>query len=68
MRTTTEELCSGLPSCFKEMIDYAKSLSFQQEPNYDAMRQMITSSAKRDDIELVYAWEDEDYYDNLEEE
>ena len=44
MSTTTEELCTGLPACFKEMIDYAKSLSFQQEPNYDALPQMLKSN------------------------
>ena len=44
MSTTTGELCTGLPVCFKEMIDYAKSLSFQQEPNYDTLRRMLKSN------------------------
>ena len=65
MSTTTDELCIGLPSCFKELINYAKSLSFQEEPDYNAMRRMIVNSAKKDSIEMVLAWEDEDYYDNL---
>jgi serine/threonine protein kinase len=60
MSTTTEDLCTGLPTCFKSVIDYAKSLSFQEKPNYDLMRQMIVKSAKKDDIEIVLAWEDEE--------
>lgn len=68
MSTTTEELCAGLPICFKELIDYAKSLSFQQRPDYDLMRRMIVESALNDDIELILAWEDEDYLDSEEEE
>jgi serine/threonine protein kinase len=64
MSTSTESLCSGLPSCFKEMIDYAKSLSFQQKPDYELINNMIRDSSKKDDIELVLAWEEEDYYDN----
>ena len=66
MSTTTDELCSGLPVCFKELINYAKGLSFQEEPNYNMMRKMIMNSSKKDDIDLVLAWEDEDYYKDKE--
>lgn len=64
--TTVDDLCSGLPACFGELIAYAKSLSFQQRPDYDSMRRMILSSAKKDQIELVLAWEDPAYYDEIE--
>lgn len=64
--TTTDELCAGLPSCFKNLIDYAKSLSFQQKPDYDLMRTMIYDSARKDDIEIILVWEDDmDYYNDI---
>jgi serine/threonine protein kinase len=59
MSTTTEELCTGLPSCFKELIDYAKALKFEEEPDYDRMRSMIKRSARDDEIELILAWDGE---------
>lgn len=57
MTTTTEELCLGLPSCFKEIIDYSKSLKFDEKPDYDRMRNMILKSAEAHDIDLILAWE-----------
>ena len=56
MSTTTEDLCSGLPACFKSLIDYAKSLKFDEEPDYDRMRQMIRTSAEDDSIDITLAW------------
>jgi serine/threonine protein kinase len=57
MSTTTEDLCTGLPPCFKTLIDYAKALSFHQAPNYDLMRQTILKSAKEDSIDIILAWD-----------
>ena len=59
MSTATEDLCAGLPGCFKELIDYSKALKFEEEPDYDRMRSMIKRSARDDDIDLILAWEGE---------
>ena len=59
MSTTTEKLCQGLPPCFKQLIDYSKSLSFQQKPDYEHMKQLIINTAKEENIDLILAWENE---------
>jgi serine/threonine protein kinase len=33
-KTTLDELCLGLPPCFKEYINYCKNLQFEEIPNY----------------------------------
>lgn len=41
MRIPPEELCAGLPRCFEEMLRYAMSLEFGQDPNYSYLRSMF---------------------------
>lgn len=57
MSTSTEKLCFGLPECFREIIDYAKSLSFQEKPDYELMKNIIIQSAQTNNIELCLAWD-----------
>lgn len=35
--TSSEELCEGLPTLFKKMLDYAYSLEFEEKPDYSYM-------------------------------
>ena len=35
--TTSEEICEGLPTLFKKMLDYAYSLEFEEKPDYSYM-------------------------------
>lgn len=35
MRTSLKELCSGLHQDFYHLLDYARGLKFDQEPDYD---------------------------------
>lgn len=34
-KTTTAELCAGLPDEFRNFLDYARHLSFDAEPDYE---------------------------------
>lgn len=37
INTTSDELCEGLPTLFKKILDYAYSLEFEDKPDYSYM-------------------------------
>jgi len=37
-RISSEDLCEGLPPPIKEMLDVAKSMEFQERPDYDGLK------------------------------
>ena len=41
--TTPEKLCTGLPPEFAEYIKYSKDLSFEQDPDYEYLRNLFKS-------------------------
>ena len=41
MSTPVEELCAGFPEAFARYLNYAKGLSFEEEPDYDFLRQLF---------------------------
>ena len=57
--TSPEELCSGLPPEMAVYMEYAKSLEFEQEPDYNLLRKLFKQMLKRinntNDI-LVFSW------------
>ena len=55
--TDLKLLCSGLPDCFYEYINYARNLQFTEKPNYDFLRNLFVESAQLHNIELKYYWE-----------
>lgn len=38
-----EDICSGLPSQFKELLSYARCLEYEQKPNYRYIKKKITT-------------------------
>jgi serine/threonine protein kinase len=56
MMVDLRELCKGLPSCFYEYINYTKNLQFTEKPDYEYMREIFTSSAKENNIDIEYYW------------
>ncbi|KAF9922909.1 hypothetical protein FBU30_006963 [Linnemannia zychae] len=42
-----DELCEGLPKGFMTYIGYARSLKFEEEPDYDYLRNILRGSAGR---------------------
>ena len=59
--TSPEELCNGFPSQFCEYIKYTRNLLYEQDPNYDYLRNLFTSvlSADRLGIDCYYDWDKE---------
>ncbi|KAF9378498.1 Casein kinase I isoform alpha [Podila verticillata] len=45
--TDLDELCDGLPRGFMTYIGYARSLKFDEEPDYEYLRKILRSSAGR---------------------
>jgi serine/threonine protein kinase len=55
--TTAEELCKGLPNQFKEYIEYTRNLKYDEEPDYNYLKNLFLSILKNMDLEIDY------YYD-----
>ena len=56
-KTTPEELCEGLPPQFEEYIKYTRNLEYEQDPDYNYLRNLFLSVLKN------YNWEFDYYYD-----
>ena len=53
------ELCSGLPECFKEYIVYCKNLQFFQNPNYNYLKMLFENEEKKyNSKKHPYPWVD----------
>jgi hypothetical protein len=37
VKTTSDELCEGLPYLFQKLLDYSYSLEFEDKPDYSYM-------------------------------
>jgi serine/threonine protein kinase len=40
-QTTLDELCSGLPTCFKSILEYSRALPFTVKPDYTLLHSYI---------------------------
>jgi len=49
IKTTPEELCLGLPSEFSEFIKYTRQLEFEEEPNYNYIKNLFVAILKRNE-------------------
>ena len=47
----------GLPECFCDYINYTRNLQFTEKPDYDYLRNLFVSSAKKHNIDIKYFWE-----------
>ena len=56
-QTTPEQLCVGLPPQFEEYIKYTRNLEYEEDPNYDYLKELFLSVLKN------YNWEFDYYYD-----
>lgn len=59
MMISASVLCEGLPECFCDYINYTKDLDFTDKPDYEYLRKLFISCAKKYDIEIKYFWEDD---------
>ena len=55
--TTPEELCVGYPKQFCEFIKYTKSLSFEQEPNYNYLKKLIYNVMDKYEYSFDYLYD-----------
>ena len=58
LSTLPEELCSGLPKEFCDYIKYCRNLSFEQEPNYNYLKNLFLEVIKKNEriANLNYIW------------
>ena len=56
--TSPEELCAGYPRQFREYIRYTRNLTFEQEPNYDYLKQLIYNVMNRYEynFDFLFDW------------
>lgn len=58
MTTNLESLCSQLPVCFRQYLEYCRSLAFDETPNYDHMLQLFTKEVSKLNIQPCFQWQD----------
>jgi casein kinase 1 len=63
MKTSLNDLCYGVPPCFKEYIKYCRNLKFEEKPNYNYLKNLFNNYAKSKKIKLSYYWEKDNEYD-----
>lgn len=56
MCTSLQKLCKGLLPCFSDYISYCRALMFEDEPDYQKMRNFFINTAKTNKINLKYCW------------
>lgn len=66
MCTNPDNLCNGLPSCFRNYIKYCRKLGFNEDPDYDHMRNMFIKSSTSRNIVPKFEWIKEENTDNKE--
>ena len=56
--TTAEELCKGFPKEFCEFVKYTRKLEFEEEPDYDYLRNLLKQVMKDKNyvMDYVYDW------------
>ena len=59
--TSPEELCNGFPVQFSEYIKYTRSLLYEQDPNYEYLKNLFTIVLNADGfgIDCYYDWDKE---------
>ena len=57
-QTTPEELCEGLPPQFEEYIKYTRNLEYEQDPDYNYLRNLLKNVIKKSGftIDFYYDW------------
>jgi serine/threonine protein kinase len=54
--TSLEQLCTGLPECFKLFLQYVKSLEFYDRPDYKYLKNILLKEAKDNNVQIKYEW------------
>ena len=56
--TTSEELCEGYPREFFKYVDYTKNLGYEENPDYDMLKQLFSDVIKNlnEKMDYIYDW------------
>jgi serine/threonine protein kinase len=57
MKTSINDLCKGIPSCFKEYIKYCRNMDFDEKPDYNYLKNLFYKTVMEEDLDLKYFWE-----------
>jgi serine/threonine protein kinase len=56
MSINLNKLCEGLPKQFREYIKICKEIKFEEDPDYDKLKNCFISIATEHKLELKYQW------------
>ena len=56
--TSSEELCAGFPQEFYNYVNYTKQLEYEENPNYDMLKQLFIDVIRRlkEKMDYIYDW------------
>ena len=56
--TSSEELCSGFPEEFFHYVNYTKKLEYDEEPDYDMLKQLFIDVIRKlkEKLDYIYDW------------
>ena len=54
INTSVETLCEGCPKEFKDFINYARNLKFEEKPNYDKLRGLLDKIRVKNNLVFDY--------------
>ena len=56
--TSSEELCKGFPSEFREFVEYTRNLEYTEQPDYDMLRNKFVNLVKKngETFDYIYDW------------
>lgn len=56
--TTAEELCEGFPEEFQKYIEYTRSMEYEEEPDYDRLRDFFVNVLDKENevFDYIYVW------------
>lgn len=57
IQTTVAELCAGLPQEFQVLLEYSRSLEFEEIPDYTYIREIFTNLTYKSKFELDYKFD-----------
>lgn len=51
-----DKLCSDIPKCFCDYVNYCRNLDFDEEPDYKYLKSLFINTANELNIKLRYFW------------
>ena len=66
IETKPHQLCKGFPIQFEQYVDYTRKLEYEEDPDYDYLKNLFHSILKEDksNMENIYDWDNKTLYTN----